>query len=90
MVTKQARQTTTTSMQSIKLLDLTRDKIRFKHYSLSTEKTYIALIKQFILYHPKRHPFIGLLQIKSRLNNFHSPQIKNPSHKGSGKSKEAR
>jgi len=24
-----------------KLLDLVRDKIRFKHYSISTEKTYI-------------------------------------------------
>ena len=49
-------QTITTSIQPKKLLDQTRDKIRFKHYSLSTEKTYIAWIKQFILYHQKRHP----------------------------------
>ncbi len=33
-----------------------RDKIRFKHYSLSTENTYIAWIKQFIIFHGKRHP----------------------------------
>jgi len=49
-------QTNTTSAQPKKLLDQVRDKIRFKHYSLSTEKTYIAWIKQFILYHHKRHP----------------------------------
>ncbi|WP_442499154.1 integron integrase [Methylobacter sp. sgz302048] len=38
------------------MLDLVRDKIRFKHYSLSTENTYIAWIKQFIIFHGKRHP----------------------------------
>ena len=49
-------QTNTTSTQPKKLLDQVRDKIRFKHYSLSTENTYISWIKQFILYHGKRHP----------------------------------
>ena len=34
-----------------KLLDLVRDKIRFKHYSFSTEKTYIHWIKHYILFH---------------------------------------
>ena len=38
-----------TPSQAKKLLDQVRDKIRFKHYSLSTEKTYIAWIKQFIV-----------------------------------------
>ena len=28
-----------------------RDKIRFKHYSQSTEKTYIEWIRQFNMYH---------------------------------------
>lgn len=49
-------QTITTQPQPKKLLDQVRDKIRFKHYSLSTEKTYLSWIKQFILYHDKRHP----------------------------------
>ena len=49
-------QTNTSSTQPKKLLDQVRDKIRFKHYSLSTENTYISWIKQFILYHGKRHP----------------------------------
>ena len=39
-----------------KLLDIVRDKIRFKHYSLSTEKTYIHWIKHYIFYHNKKHP----------------------------------
>ena len=39
-----------------KLLDLTRDKIRFKHYSIKTEKNYITWIKRFIFFHNKRHP----------------------------------
>ena len=49
-------QTNTTQSQPKKLLDQVRDKIRFKHYSLSTENTYHSWIKQFILYHGKRHP----------------------------------
>ncbi|MDD2382673.1 MAG: phage integrase N-terminal SAM-like domain-containing protein [Sulfurospirillaceae bacterium] len=39
-----------------KLLDVVRDKIRFKHYSISTEKTYIFWIKHYIFFHQKRHP----------------------------------
>jgi len=39
-----------------KLLDIVRDKIRFKHYSISTEKTYVHLIKHYILFHKKKHP----------------------------------
>ncbi len=39
-----------------KLLDIVRDKICFKHYSLSTEKTYVHWIKHYILFHNKKHP----------------------------------
>jgi integron integrase len=39
-----------------KLLDIVRDKIRFKHYSYSTERTYIHWIKQYIFFHNKKHP----------------------------------
>jgi len=53
---RQSMQTNTTPPQPKKLLDQVRDKIRFKHYSLSTENTYLSWIKQFILYHGKRHP----------------------------------
>ena len=39
-----------------KLLDIVRDKIRFKHYSYSTERSYIHWIKQYIFFHNKKHP----------------------------------
>jgi integron integrase len=39
-----------------KLLDQVRDAIRVKHYSYSTEKTYVYWIHRFILFHNKRHP----------------------------------
>ncbi len=43
-------------MKKKKLLDVVRDKIRFKHYSMSTEKTYLFWIKQYIFFHDKKHP----------------------------------
>lgn len=46
----------TTSSSPPKLLDQVREKIRYKHYSLSTENTYISWIKQYILFNDKRHP----------------------------------
>jgi hypothetical protein len=39
-----------------KLLEVLRDKIRVKHYSISTERTYLLWIKNYILFHNKRHP----------------------------------
>src|SRR5918996_2316194 len=39
-----------------KLLDQYRDALRVKHYSPRTEDTYILWVKNFILYHNKRHP----------------------------------
>src|SRR6185369_8332923 len=39
-----------------KLLDRVRAKIRAKHYSLRTERAYLAWIRRFILFNDKRHP----------------------------------
>jgi len=39
-----------------RLLDLVRDQIRVKHYSIRTEKSYISWIKQYIHFHKLRHP----------------------------------
>ena len=39
-----------------KLLDQVRRVIRFKHYSIRTEETYIQWIRRFILFHGKQHP----------------------------------
>ena len=43
-------------MAKKKLLDILVDKIRFKHYSKSTEETYKYWCKNYILYHNKKHP----------------------------------
>jgi integron integrase len=42
--------------QKKKLLDMVRDKVQLKHYSLSTERSYVHWIKHYILFHNKRHP----------------------------------
>lgn len=39
-----------------KLLDQMRDQIRTLHYSIRTEDAYLLWVKQFILFHEKRHP----------------------------------
>ena len=47
-----------------KLLDIVREKIRIKHYSLSTERTYVLWIKQYIFFHNKKHPInMGKVEI---------------------------
>jgi integron integrase len=38
------------------LLDQVRDALRLRHYSLRTENCYVRWVKQFILFHGKRHP----------------------------------
>ena len=40
-------------MNQPRLLDLARDEIRLRHYSIRTEKSYVDWI---ILFHNKRHP----------------------------------
>ena len=39
-----------------RLLDQVRGKIRLRHYSLRTERTYVDWIKRFIHFHGTRHP----------------------------------
>src|SRR5437867_836056 len=40
----------------LRLLDQVSEVMRFKHYSLRTERTYREWITRFILFHGKRHP----------------------------------
>lgn len=39
-----------------RLLDQVREKVRTKHYSIRTERSYLDWVKWFILFHAKRHP----------------------------------
>jgi integron integrase len=52
-----------------KLLDLVRETIRRKHYSLRTEGAYVDWIKRYIFFHQKRHPAeMGATEIEQFLN----------------------
>ena len=53
----------------MKLLDQLRNEIRFRHYSIRTEKAYVDWVKRFILFHNKQHPEqMGEIEIKQFLN----------------------
>jgi len=39
-----------------RLLDQLRARIRYRHYSPSTEATYVQWVRRYILFHDKRHP----------------------------------
>lgn len=57
--------------QKKKLLEIVRDKIRIKHYSYSTEKSYVSWIKRYILFHNKKHPIeMGKMEIEEFLTNL--------------------
>ena len=57
--------------QPKKLLDQVRHIIRLKHYSMSTEKSYVSWIRRFILFHDKRHPKeMGVAEIEAFLTHL--------------------
>ena len=54
-----------------KLLEQVSDEMRTRHYSYRTEQTYLQWIKQFILFHQKRHPsLLGAEDIGSFLTHL--------------------
>ncbi|MEO1926241.1 MAG: integron integrase [Gammaproteobacteria bacterium] len=55
--------------QPPKLLDQVRQRIRYLHYSIKTEQSYIQWIRRYILFHGKRHPKeMGGEEVSSFLN----------------------
>jgi len=56
-------------LQSARLLDQVRERIRYLHYSLSTEKTYLYWTRFFIRWHGLKHPRnMGAPQIEAFLS----------------------
>ena len=54
-----------------KLLDIVRNKIRLKHYSIRTEEAYVFWIKRYIYFHNKRHPKdMGRTEIEAFLTDL--------------------
>ena len=43
-------------LQSKRLLDQVRERLRYMHYSLRTEQTYLYWVRRFIRFHSLRHP----------------------------------
>ncbi len=54
-----------------KLLDRVRDEIQRLHYSSRTERAYVSWIRQYILFHGKRHPdTMGEVEITAFLTHL--------------------
>ena len=54
-----------------RLLDQVRDRLRLKNYAYRTEKSYLYWIKQYILFHNKRHRNeLGCLEIEQFLTHL--------------------
>jgi hypothetical protein len=43
-------------LRATRLLDQVRERIRYKHYSLRTEQTYVRWERMFVKWHGLRHP----------------------------------
>jgi site-specific recombinase XerD len=58
-------------MAKKKLLDLVREQIRVRHYSMKTETTYVGWIKRYIFFHQKKHPIdMGKKEIEAFLTHL--------------------
>lgn len=56
-------------MEKPRLLDRVRSVIRIRHYSRRTEQAYTYWIRQFILFHDKRHPIeMGKSEVEAYLS----------------------
>ena len=59
------------SQPPVKLLDQVRDRIRYKHYSIRTEQSYVQWVKRFVLFHNKRHPnAMGAVEMEAFLSHL--------------------
>jgi hypothetical protein len=69
MATNSSRRTQTS--QPPRLLDQVRHIIRMKHMRRRTEEAYVSYIRQFILFHNKRHPKeMGVPEIRAYLSHL--------------------
>jgi integron integrase len=63
-----------------RLLDQMRERIRYKHYSLRTEKAYLFWVRRFIRFHDLRHPkSMGSAEIERYLAHLATVKMVSPS-----------
>lgn len=62
-------------MHKPRLLDVVREKIQVKHYSIRTEDAYVQWIRRFILFNGKKHPEeMGESEIQAFLSHLATKQ----------------
>ena len=67
-------------LRSKRLLDQLRERIRYAHYSLRTERTYVYWARYFIRFHGTRHPReMGAAEIESFLSYLANQRGVSPS-----------
>ena len=56
-------------LQSGRLLDQVRERIRYLHYSLRTEQAYVHWVRAFVRHHGLRHPrSMGQVEVEAFLS----------------------
>jgi integron integrase len=66
-----SRKTSIPVFKSTRLLDQSREQIRYLHYSLRTEEPCVYWVEKFICFHHKRHPRdIGPVQVEALLTHL--------------------
>ena len=54
-----------------RLMDQVREVLRYHHYALSTERSYVSWILKYIRFHQRRHPKeLGRVEIEQFLSHL--------------------
>jgi len=62
-------------LRSTRLLDQLRERIRYRHLSLSTERSYAYWVRSFIRFHRFRHPReLGGVDVEAFLSHLANKQ----------------
>lgn len=71
MATEPDKPVPSPSSPAPRLLDQIRERIRYKHYSIRTERAYVDWARRFILFHGKRHPRdMGAVEVEAFLTHL--------------------
>lgn len=67
-------------LRSVRLLDQLRERIRYCHYSLRTEQSYVHWVRRFIRHHGLRHPReMGAAEVEAFLRHLAGARSVSPS-----------
>jgi site-specific recombinase XerD len=58
-------------LHSTRLLDRVRERIRYCHYSLKTERAYVSWVRRYVRFHGMRHPReMGAAEVQAFLTDL--------------------